>query len=86
MEEIYNIESELAFLEETNEALDLLLEILEVEGVQTPAQFDENEGLAFARRFPRFLAALHVIQRDLNAHAAAMNDSIKAAYAVKRAG
>lgn len=86
MEEIYNIEYELAFLEEAESALDLLLDELEHETRQRPEEVNEAAALCFVRRIPLFLAAFRVVSRDINTRIAAMNNSVNAAYAANRAG
>ncbi|MCL2367249.1 MAG: hypothetical protein FWC75_09480 [Oscillospiraceae bacterium] len=80
------VESATGYLLEGIGALQRLHDDMSSEGYQSDTQsIDETRAIVFASRFPRCLATLHVIIRDLRTNINAIDESLGIAYKQKEA-
>lgn len=81
-----DLESELCNLEQAACTYNLVLDVLEYEGFQDTAAFDERKAQTFARRFPAFLPTLFLVHRDLEQRTERMNELVRELYKMREAG
>lgn len=74
------LECAIAGLEETSAAFDVLYELLERHGFQCEEKFDPALAILFAQNFPRYLATMNIIRRELDRNIAEIQASSDKAY------
>lgn len=74
------IENAIAYIEETSEAFDVIFEKMEYEGFQREEKFDNAMAIAFAMNFPRYLATMRVVHRELSRNIAELKAVAKTAF------
>lgn len=79
------VESVSTYIDDALDALRVVMDGMEGEGLQTESNFDELTSIHFGKRFPAFYAALRILHAELERRSKELQDIDKAIYTAARA-